>query len=269
MNFLQQYLRFLERAIDEPISLWSDFILASDSLVDDIENAQRELDVKNPFLPLLQELKSALTHKPVDEYAIAQISVQLGESLSTGWAQAERFKTLSEQFLKRAQTQYYFQKLRHSIADSKTEQDLRQYDSDLFNNDGISFFLEYYLAAYKHLLDLPTTQQKQSFLLEKNINLGFGDLPGIQEDVKQDECLQKFIFLIVNDQSRQELLDVYYQFKSVVLATDDPNIVQEQMKCFLIDTLDIFIKYGVQRLTSTFFTPFGKLPLLKDVRSQL
>jgi hypothetical protein len=178
----------------------------------------------------------------------------------------ELFIQLANNFLKRAQLFDSYQRKRDALnLDAKQKE---EFDQKLFADIGVFYCLEYYLAIYKQLSDLVEKKEKEDFFNSKEINLGFGKLPGLRADFLKDEVLEKFILLLLNNTVRDRVLISYYVCKNFAIA-ETVNIVEFEkvFKKFIYYLLLSFQENQVHVLSSTFFKPYGDQPEVKNLIS--
>ncbi|MEK9130711.1 MAG: hypothetical protein AAB429_01195 [Patescibacteria group bacterium] len=129
----------------------------------------------------------------------------------------------------------------------------------------MTYCLEFYLALYKAVLDAPTESAKRALIEGAEINLGFGGVPGLLEDLKHDEVLTKFLYKILNPSTREQLTGEYYKLKIVVTNEATIDVVVSAMKVFLHVLIAAFRSNGIERLASAFFKPYGDQPRLEEI----
>lgn len=196
-----------------------------------------------------------------------------------------RFVEATKKFQGIAQA-YEFAKQRRDKLKAKfslTEQ--QQYDLRLFKNEGEMYCLEFYLALYKKIIDAKTEVEKRKYIENQEILMEFGKVPGLWIDFKRDEVLTKFIYLILNDEIRDDLTKAYFCAKIEITklelfcdkkdgCTPDyskANLEQiiQAFREFIRVLLQVFQKMGVESLTSHFYTPYGRKPSIREVLSKL
>jgi len=266
---IDQLNRFLEETSLLPSSFWVyRYYLAKKSFESQLSNIIKYVNQKTESGQDLQNLINALKKEDFNEYELAQLFQALSRIFQKSEIQdkkIELFQKLSQDFTQRAKTNEYYKEIREDLVISLTEQNQKEHDLKNSQNEGISYCLEYYLAVYKQLEDIATEDEKQIFINSKEINLGFGKLPGLKQDSIDDESLIKFIYLILDDKSREELIEAYYKYKIVIYKEANSKKIQEALKIYILSLLMHFEKKGIKNLTSTFLIPYGKKPELKKL----
>jgi len=143
------------------------------------------------------------------------------------------------------------------------------------------YCLEYYLTIYKATQDVTTEGEKRWYIESQEIDLGFGNVPGLWTDFKQDEVLDKFIYKILDEDRRCRLTEAYFSAKievmKVKIQCDEQGNCEVSYKDVTVDEvvksfrqlvkvlLDTFQEVGIEQLSSVFFKPYGKKPYIKDI----
>lgn len=186
-------------------------------------------------------------------------------------------------FANNAQANEYYRDIREKNRQTFSQEEQKAYDKKLFQNEGMMYCLEYYLALYKAILDAPTEVEKKKFIESREINLGFGNLPGLWIDFGRDEILGKFIYKIFDNLVRGGLTKSYFNAKIALMkikinydekgnisaANWEKTTLDETMSAFrdfILILFETFQKIGIDRLSSYFFTPYGKNPLIKNIK---
>ena len=266
MNILQQFNILLQKASQWPKFFWfHEFLTAKYSFLLDLKDIAKGINKENNSYKRLEFFINILQKEKIEELELAEGFASLAEIFSlSDFTQKELidYQNLSQAFLKRVKNEKRFQDLRAKLLKTLSPAKQKEYDQKLFYNEGINYCLEYYLAFYKALADLKEQERKSEFMNIEEIDLGFGKTAGLRKDLEHDESLTKFIFIILNDVIRSELLNHYYQLKNSVLKTEDVYIVEKEIKEFILRLLIIFQRQGINRLTSEFFKPYGDKPEL-------
>lgn len=192
-----------------------------------------------------------------------------------------RFVPAARAFASRAEKTSHYKKKREELKSSLSADEQQKHDVRLFENEGMMYCLEFYLALYKRIVDAPTEEEKRRLIESTHIDLGFGDLPGLWHDVKQDEILGKFVLNILDDTVRETLVRAYYDLKDVVMNINISCDKQENcmvtyndtsvedvggaLKAFLQSLMNVYTDIGVMQLKSYFFRPYGESPMIGDI----
>lgn len=260
---IDQFNNFLLDASIWPQSFWGHKLYSARksfiSQLDDIKFSFQEKDTQ-----AYAQIESLITvlSQDIDELRLAEALRNLSEIFTQSGKTDEKialFAQLTDKFLKRARLFHVYQTKRESLKlDAKQK---KEFDQRLFAHEGVFYCLEYYLAVYKKLSELTGQDEKEQFVKAKEINLGFGNLPGLQADFTKDEVLEKFILLICDDTVRERLLTSYYACKNAALTTQlDMAGFEKDFKKFIYYLLLSFKENNVDTLSSKFFQPYGKQP---------
>lgn len=238
-----------------PSSFWTyDYYMVKDFLATDIEKVAQKFpkDNKTKSYKNLQQLISVMKNESLDEAKLACGLNDLSQIFVISKIEnekLEKFKTLSQKFLQRAEFFEGYQKTR-AIYTKKTPEEQRKHDQELFNNVAIiNYCLEYYLSIYKALTNLKTEKEKLNFLNSKKVDFGFGELIGLKEDLAIDESLTKLILNILDDKVRTELLNEYYILKNATRAVTNANRIENALKSYISTLLKYFDQFGVEYLS--------------------
>lgn len=267
---IDQLINFLQDASVWPKYYWGHkFYLARKSFIlqlDEIKSTFKEQDSQS--YKNIEALITVLS-QDIDELQLATAI----NNLALDFAQSNRtdeqlviFGKLARQFLKRAQLFNHYEQSRSKLGFNSTQK--KDFDQRLFSNEGMFYCLEYYLAVYKKLSELSESNEKNKFFETKEINLGFGELPGLKADFSKDEILEKFILPILDDNVREHLLISYYACKnSAIQEPADILEFEKAFKKFIYYLLLSFKENNIEKLSSKFFEPYGHQPTVKSLMS--
>lgn len=264
MVLIERLNKLLEEASILPASFWMHkYYLSQRVLKQELNLILKSIEKESESRSRVEAFRELISKRVVSELelatglqAIAEIFVQSKSEED----EARRFIDLTDKFVIRAKNEEKFKKLRMSVAQKMDEKQRQAYDLKLFQNEGTGYFLEYYLAFYHALSKTRGDKRKKDFLGAKEVNLGFGNLPGLRQDLIYDESLNKFVLLVLDDRTREDLLYYYCDLKILVLGTDGSLIVQRKLQDFIYGILLVFEEKGIKTLTSRFFEPYGKNP---------
>jgi len=195
------------------------------------------------------------------------------------------FVEATKKFQTIAQAYEFAKQRRVKLKARFSPQEQEQHDLRLFKNEGEMYCLEFYLALYNKIINAKTEIEKRNYIENKEVLMEFGKVPGLWIDFKRDEVLTKFIYLILNDELRDELIKAYFsakiQINKLEMICDkkggckpDYSLVSleqiiQSFREFIIVLLQVFQKKGIEVLTSHFYTPYGQKPLIKEVLQKL
>jgi len=270
MYAIQQINAFLEDAGTLHISSWGHkYYMARPSFLRSFEAFKKELADDTPAGQACSHMIQVLEHQELDQNALALALSQLSSILESSDSPSHtisRFKELTERFAKHIQKQSnHARNTQKNLSDE--EKDTQ--DTKLFEGPGMMFVLEYYLSLYKELCEKQTIAEKTNYINAEQVNFGFGTLPGIKEDLCNDESYEKFIVQILNKEVREELEEAYFELKDSVLHCNDTLLLQQRIKEFLVILLKTFEKKQIEKLGSTFLKPYGEKPRIQEVIDQL
>ena len=251
-------------------SFWGHkFYSARKSFVLQLNEIQLSFKEKNSQSFKNIETLISVINQDVDELRLAEALQNISSDFAQSGKDDEKLKLFARlvgTFLKRARLFNNFQKKRDSI--KLDEQQKKEFDRRLFANEGVFYCLEYYLAVYRKLSELGELKAKEKFFGAKEIDLDFGNLPGLREDFAKDEVLEKFILLILDDTVRERLLISYFACRNVATVEKIDIVGFEKIfKKFIYYLLLSFQDNGVDKLSSKFFKPYGDEPAVKDLIS--
>lgn len=270
---LDSLLEITTAGAQKPIGFWDiDFEKRAQELSRSLKKTHDSLedgtDVKLNLAALIELLKD---DKP-NEFALAGVLVRISgvflkNTPSDKKEIIQKYFSTSRGFYKRAQTAEFHKRERENLKRSLNEEKQREYNLRLFNGEGMLYVMEFYLALYKELVMAKTEEESRKLIENKEIDLGFGGVPGLKEDFVNDEALDKFVYKVLDDNMRGEMLSSYYNLKEILLSDilEIPKII-DSLRNFLMVLLDVFQEAGVEKLSSTFFKPYGDKPKLSDIK---
>lgn len=269
--FIDQLILFLEEASQLPIELWwHNFLMTKPAFKDELISAGLGIEESDPMAEKLNSFLTLLDNDDPDERELAEGFKNLGEIFKASGIVNDKIKLyqdLSFKFLKRVEKELQYLERNEQYKKETSEEEQKAFDERLFQNEGLNYCLLYYLTYYKTLFDLKTIEEKSAFILKKEVNLGFGGLPGIRLDFAADESLDKFILLILDDETRKYLLREYYLCKQVILRARTVEEVEYSLYEFIYALLSVFEKHGVKNASNGFFAPYGKSVPVQQVLS--
>src|SRR3989339_24218 len=232
----------------------------------------------------LLELIELLQGKDFDELKIAKLLQFISRFVLKHKASEPKGKDFHQAvngFYDRALVFDSMKSKREYLKQQKTESDQNEYDHRLFKTEGMMYVLEYYLTMYRLLVDFDNERQKIELLTKELVDIQLAKLSGLWHDFNKDEVLQKFVLLILNDESRENLLEEYYKAKSKInliekRCIDDKCVFNfdkfkiekfmSNFKSLLLVLMSEFEKRQIFELTSTFLTPYGNKPKFRDIK---
>ncbi|HBL39212.1 TPA: hypothetical protein DDZ10_00900 [Candidatus Uhrbacteria bacterium] len=283
---LNDLLTLAELGAQKPFSMWkAEFELTAPRLTDALSSVYGELEEGTEVKRDVGELLSLLKEPTPNEYDLARAFLSVSEIFSGEDDEHQdlfqSYHAAVKAFYGRAQSAEFHARERSRLTSSLSSQEQAAYDERLFNQEGMMYVLEFYLELYKAIQDAPSEERKRVLIEHREVKLAFGRVPGLWADVASDEILEKFVYKMLNDRLREEILQGYYDFKEVLMklrvscdqegsctGTYDRVSLAEVMasfKTFLERLLEVFQKAGIMRLKSAFFKPYGNNPNLKDI----
>lgn len=262
---LSKKIQKVSDKIDKNTNVYNNTIKLSELLFEDVPNSL--------------EFAKQLTY-------MADVFVQEEHKINTNTrVKIQQYIQLSRKMYTIEQLYQHHKMFMNKISQTLSKEKQYEYDIKLFTNEGMQYCLEYYLAVYKKIQDANLIEQKRKYIESQNINFGFGQLPGLWHDFHQDEVLTKFIYSILNNKIRNELLVQYYITKNIVMSIHlncdkqgscsaeytkyDLNSVVHSFKILIITMIDTFQSLNITNLSSLYFKPYGKKPSLKKIKSLL
>lgn len=268
--FINELNKFLKEAAFLPLSFWAyNYYLAQKSFIAQLESIQKSVDNSTIAGEKISLLLEIIKKSELNEMDLAKGLEGLTEVFRISGIENPKLKEYEDlvgKFVKRAQQFESYKFQRDTIKSEKTLEQTKILDFKLIQSVGIGYVLEYYLAVHKILQEKKTDQEKLDFINIKEINLGFGGLPGLKQDLEQDESLNKFILLILDDNLREELLRYYFWIKIQFHENPtDLTKVELVLTQWIIALLKEFNQVGVVALSSVFFKPYGEKTKIKEL----
>ncbi len=269
LNTLEQLNRFLEEAaISARINWGVKFYELRPFLVSNLEELKQKISSRGYPMEKLEILLSVLREEEVSDMEILNGLESLEEIFTLSGVQEEKienFKNLLGIFRNRVNNEEKFRSLRGKLLKNMSPEKSAEYDVKLFKNEGMNYCLVYYVSVYKALSELNTPEEKRKFIEAEEVRLENGGLPGIKQDFKNDESLNKFILLILKDDLRDNLIDVFYNCKETILGDDNPEVIERKLKEYIYELILAFEKQGIKQLSSKFFSPYGVNPTFQNL----
>ena len=288
---IEQLLAIAQKGSEKPLVLWLDeFWVLADNLLPNLEVLANEIDQETDVVANLQKLIAVLKEDSPKEIELSRCLSHIADVLDKK-AGGRSNETVSNylrsvmQFTNLAQMGEFAGQTRNNLKNKLSIQDQKDYDLKLFKHEGMLYCLEYYLALYKAIVDTPDEKNKRKYIENIEINLGFGKVPGLWIDFSRNEVLNKFIYLVLEDELRLQLLRIYFDLKlklmkiemhcdkQMVCQVKYNSITIEEVvgayKHFLAELLTVFHNVGVENLTSLFFKPYGDKPAVNEVIKML
>lgn len=288
LSFLENITSLSELGAQKPIFLWEKtFSELGKKILPILERAGEAMNKKTIAYAATANLVTLLKEQSPNEYILAKSIQEVAKAFTVDlsgkeFELAERLTAAANAFAERAQVAETFAKKRLDLKVTYSAEEIRTVDYNLFDSVGLIYCLEYYLAIYKAMVDQPTEAQQRWFIERPEVDLGAGSVPGIWKDMRDDEVLEKFILLILDDTVRESLIKAYYSAKIEVMKVDIhcenrdhcaatykntsvPQIMAS-IKQFNQELLRIFQTMGIQKLKSLGFTPYGFQPRLDKIK---
>ncbi|NQV13333.1 MAG: hypothetical protein HQ530_03460 [Parcubacteria group bacterium] len=285
---LQDLYQIVQQGAQQPLFLWlDDYDKLSQSPISSLKKTSTKLHKNTRIAENTRQLISLLESSKPDEFLLAKYLVYISELLGKD-VPAEHRELISDyirdakEFYRRAQMSGFHRQSRENLKKSLAPDEQAEHDLRLFQQEGMMYCLEYYLTIYKAIQDVTTEDEKRWYIESQEIDLGFGNVPGLWIDFSRDEVLDKFIYKILDKDIRRRLTEAYFYAKIGVMkvkmecdqtgncqAVYSNITVNEVIKAFkkLVKTLlGTFQEVGIEQLSSVFFAPYGKKPFIKDIK---
>ncbi|MFA6547373.1 MAG: hypothetical protein WCT11_00300 [Candidatus Magasanikbacteria bacterium] len=284
---LNDLTKLAQKGSQEPVFLWlEEYKEIAIKLVPDLNKIADDLDAKTEAYKNIKILVKNLEKDTPNDHDLAQALSHVADMFREN-PDAENQEAINEyirlvmKFDSLALVAEFADQSRQKLLDRLSAEEQNKYDKRLLEHEGMIYCLEYYLAMYKAIETAKTEQEKKTFIESMEVNLGFGNVPGLWIDFSKDEVLGKFIYLILNDKTRNDLIKVYFKFRNIILkikmdcdkkrvcAADYKmvglNEVVTEFREYVLGLLRIYHEAGVKRLASFFFKPYGDKPLIEEV----
>ena len=268
---IEELIEIARRGSEEPLDFWLDhYQRAAPQIVSDLSAVASTLESDTAIAAQLQSCINLFKTSNPDEFELAKSL----SSIATVFAQSSpdqgdgavgKFLGSVRLFYGRAQTAALFTNGREQLKATLPLDQQQAFDLRLFQNEGMTYCLAFHLALYKAIQDVPGEEQKRQLIDGKEINLGFGGLPGLKLDFEQDEVLTKFILKILNDDLRSGLLKAYYEAKVSIVEQVSVTEVIHAFRQWLTALIAAFQKIGIDRFISDFFKPYGDNPRFVEI----
>lgn len=274
---LEDLHKIVKLGAKKPLFLnWQEFEKIKNLAILDLEKVLSRLDKGTEVFVNVQKLIMLLKQDRPNELELAKAFLYIADIFYEDVPSAQ--KTLintyiqdQSKFYNNAQLSTFFAQKREQLKKAMNKEEQKQHDLRLFQHEGMMYCLEYYLAMYKMISDSKTEKEKKKYFENKEIDLGFGDVPGLLSDFGRDEVLSKFIYSILDDEARNNLARAYFDAKIEIMSRGIRELSQTVtvFKDLVIAILQEFDNIGITRLASLFFKPYGDKPLVKEVIRQI
>jgi len=269
---LEDLCKIVKKGAERPLFLWlRDYNEISKKILPVLEKVVAGIEEKTNVRKNVEKLVKLLKQDNPNELELAKSLAYISE-LFDKENLPEHAKLINNyvqdgmKFYSQAQTGEFHRLMREKVKKTLKSEAITKHDLVLFSHEGMMYCLEYYLAMYKAIQDAPTETEKRKFIDSVEVNLGFGNIPGLRIDFSRDEVLGKFIYSILDDKTRNILIKAYFGAKLIIINKATLKQVISAFRDFINVLLGVFQTVGIDRLTSYFFTPYGKKPLIKDIK---
>ncbi len=290
---LEKFIAIAELGATRPLILWfKEYKNLAREIVLELGELSGTLDQDTDIAKHVQSLTNLLKEECPNEFLLAKHLMYVSSLFSSNEETEDvvrelvgRYLTAVKKFYHLAQLTENHAELRRRLKDKLSLEEQVAYDLKLFQHEGMSYCLEFYLTLYKAIQDAPNESEKRRYIESTDVNLGFGQVPGLWADFNQDEALTKFIYSILDDDIRTKLTEAYFGAKLVIMkihlncdkqgkceAVYDkvtPNQVIGALQDFITALIESFVSKGIDKLSSAFLKPYGAQPLLSEVKNQL
>ncbi|MFH1947362.1 MAG: hypothetical protein ABIJ23_04380 [Candidatus Magasanikbacteria bacterium] len=284
---LEKLLKIAQAGAEKPLNLWIDENRELiDGIISDLEEIEKELSENTAVLKNVKKLIKLLGDDSPNELELAKallyVAELFGSDFSTEDASLvqEYIKEVNK-FYKKAQLSEFHRQSRQNLKKTLSIEEQKEHDLRLFNHEGMMYCLEYYLALYKAIDEATDERIKRKYIENMEVNLGFGDVPGLWNDFSRDEVLSKFIYNILDDINREKLTKAYFDAKVVVMGIKlycdkegncsveygevSLETLIQAFRELIVEILKTFELVGIKQLSSLFFKPYGNKPFIKDL----
>lgn len=284
---LENLYKIVKMGAEKPLFLWLDVLESMRHVIIlELEEAIPQLDEGTEIRTNVKRLIALLKQDTPNELDLAKILSYIA-SLFRGETSGEHRELVNDytqavtKFYSNAQLSELHHQAREKLKSSLPGKAQREHDLFLFQHEGMTYCLEYYLEMYKRIKEAPNNNGKRKYIESTEVKLGFGNVSGLWIDFSRDEVLGKFIYSILDDDARKRLTKDYFDAKLVLMkikiqcdktgvcdAVYQGVTLEEVMEAFrhLIQALlEAFQEMGIDRLASVFFKPYGDKPLIKDI----
>lgn len=269
---LEDLYKIVAKGAKEPLSFWlNDYQKISKEILPQLEEIEPTIAKKTIAKTNLQQLIELLKKEKPNALELAKLLSYVATIFTAQPPQKNR--ELINQYIqdcfafqKISQQEEFYQQKRDSLKKTLSLEQQQEYDQRLFKHEGMIYCLEFYLQLYKAIQDADSEEHKWHYINSAEIDFGTGKLPGLKEDFKNDESLQKFIYYILNDDVRNKLTKEYFFANINILNGTSLKEIISAFKNFITVLCEAFEKIGINQLASFFFTPYGHQPLIKDIK---
>lgn len=288
---LEDLYQIVKRGAKEPLVLWLDeFKKMSQKVAPGLKETAARLPEGTAVKADAETLVKLLEEDEPNELELAKSLAHVAELFSAGALPKIRelinnYAQDGRKFYGNAQLSEFSRQARKKLKSALSPQKQKDYDLRLFQQEGMQYCLEFYLAMYKAIEDAPTPEEKKQYIESSEVKLEFGNVPGLWIDFSRDEVLEKFIYSILDDGPRKTLTKSYFSVKNIMMRikmdcdrqgkrrTDYQGVTLEEVieafRQFLRVLLETFQKIGIDRLASYGFKPYGEKPLIKEVELKI
>jgi len=262
----------VQEGAKKPFVFWSEiYSRKRERIFHDLQTLEARLDVKTRTHLLIHALVLVLAKEEPEELelaeALAGVSQVFFHQTSLGQRELIQIFTLASQtFVQEAHVRHLFSKRRAVLKKRLSFEEQSAFDHRLFAGDGMVFCLEFYLSLYKAMQEAATAEKQWSYIHDATINLGYGKVPGLRKDILSNDPLEKFFFLILNDQIRLSLWQAFFSLREV-LANKEASLeeIKRAFRFFLQTLMSAYKQIGIDRLQSELVVPYGYKPLITSI----
>lgn len=286
---LDGLIQITENGAKKPLFLWfekyKELVLI---LKPDLNSLLEKLGEGTEIKTNIKNLVQILDHDHPEELDLARalfylVDIFNDEAIpSDKQGVVQEYVTFCRKFNDRAQTSDFHRRERELLNTRMSAEEQRAYDLKLYKNEGMVYCMELFLALYKAITSAKTETEKRKYIESMEVNLGSGRVPGLWNDFKQDDMLTRFIYKILDNTTRENLMRVYYDLKNELMNIDlqcdkqghcssdyhgaTVEAVMVKFKAFLQVVLDVFSHAGLSHMTSYMLAPYGKQPKISEIK---
>lgn len=284
---LQDLNLFVQNGASRPLFLWFDeYKTATIKVVPLLKKISEKLEVGTETRSNSDKLIGILESSNPNELELARALLYVSGVFNNNTPTEHKeiiheYLQASTKFFKNAQLADFYGQSRKKMKKMLSREAQIEHDHKLFQNEGMLYCLEFYMALYKSIIEAKDEKDKKTYIESMTVDLGSGKVPGLWADFDSDDALNKFIYHIIDDGLREKLIRAYFNAKIIILkikmrcdkqkicqanynglTTDD---VISTFRLFILEMMDAFQKIGIERLSSYFFTPYGSKPLIREI----
>lgn len=274
---LKDLLQIVKIGSEKPLVLWlKDFQKLAKGISPQLEEVEEKITPKTETRNRVKLLIKLFKEKNPNELSLAENLFFIAE-LFKNQTQKEHEKLINDyiscakKFFEISHLSETHRRVREGLIKRLSKKEKQEYDFRLFKEEGLIYCLEYCLAVYQAMEDSKSRQEKVSFIVSNEIDLGMGKLPGLYINFDRDNMLSKFIYSILDNDVRLRLIKAYFYARILIMrvninfteegykVTYNKVTLEEIIKAFrefIQILLATFQEIGIEKLSALAFPPF-------------